>query len=93
MSEEALDPEALLNATEPEVQVLGRCYQQYQTHLETENYLDFSTIQVEALHLLDGRPEVLDEIRDKIQYLMVDEYQDTNTIQERILFKLAEPEL
>ena len=92
VSEEALDPEALLNATEPEVQALGRCYQQYQTHLETENCLDFSTIQVEALHLLDGRPEVLDEIRDKIQYLMVDEYQDTNTIQERILFKLAEPD-
>ena len=42
--------------------------------------------------MLDERPEVLDEIRSKIQYLMVDEYQDTNTIQERILFKLAEPD-
>ena len=92
VSEEALDPEVLLNAPEPEVQALGRCYQQYQEHLDAENCLDFSTIQVEALRLLDERPEVLDEIRDKIQYLMVDEYQDTNTIQERILFKLAEPD-
>ena len=92
VSEEALNPEDLLNAPEPEVQALGRCYQQYQTHLEEENCLDFSTIQVEALRLLDERSEVLDEIRDKIQYLMVDEYQDTNTIQERILFKLAEPD-
>ena len=92
VSEEALDPEALLNATEPQVQALGRCYQQYQEHLEAENCLDFSTIQVEALRLLDERPEVLDEIRSKIQYLMVDEYQDTNTIQELILFKLAEPD-
>ena len=92
VSEEALDPEALLNAAEPEVQALGRCYQQYQEHLEAENCLDFSTIQVEALRLIQDRPEVLDEIRDKIQYLMVDEYQDTNTIQERILFKLAEPD-
>ena len=92
VSEEALDPNNLLNAPEPEVQALGRCYQQYQAHLEEENCLDFSTIQVEALRLLDERPEVLDEIRDKIQYLMVDEYQDTNTIQERLLFKLAEPD-
>ena len=92
VSEEALDLEDLLNATEPEVQALGRCYQQYQEHLEAENCLDFSTIQVEALRLLDERPEVLDKIRSKIQYLMVDEYQDTNTIQERILFKLAEPD-
>ena len=92
VSEEALDPEDLLNAPEPEVQALGRCYQQYQEHLEEENYLDFSTIQFEALRLLEGHPEVLNEIREKIQYLMVDEYQDTNTIQERILFKLADPD-
>ena len=92
VSEEALNPEDLLNAPEPEVQALGRCYQQYQTHLEEENYLDFSTIQLEALRLLEGHPEILNEIRDKIQYLMVDEYQDTNTIQERILFKLAKPD-
>ena len=90
VSEEALDPEVLLNAAESEVQALGRCYQQYQRHLEEENSLDFSTIQIEALRLLEGHPKVLDEIRDNIQYLMVDEYQDTNTIQERILFKLAE---
>ena len=92
VSEEALDPEVLLNAPEPEVQALGRCYQQYQKHLKTENCLDFSTIQVEALRLLEEHPEILDKIRDKIQYLMVDEYQDTNTIQERILFSLAEPD-
>ena len=92
VSEEALDPEDLLNATEPEVQALGCYYQQYQKHLEEENYLDFSTIQVEALRLLEKHPDILDKIRAKIQYLMVDEYQDTNTIQERILFKLAEPD-
>lgn len=92
VSEEAIDPEDLLNAPEPEVQALGRCYQKYQDHLEEENCLDFSTIQLEALRLLDEHPHILDEIRNKIQYLMVDEYQDTNTIQECILFKLAEPD-
>ena len=92
VSEEALDPKVLLDADEPEVQALGRCYQLYQEQLEEENCLDFSTIQVEALRLIDEHPEILDDIRDKIQYLMVDEYQDTNTIQERILFKLAAPD-
>ena len=92
VSEEALDLEDLLNADEPEVQALGRCYEKYREHLEDENCLDFSTIQVDALRLLDEHPEILSEIRSKIQYLMVDEYQDTNTIQERILFKLAEPD-
>ena len=91
VSEEALDPEDLLNADEPEVQALGRCYQLYQTHLDEGNCLDFSTIQVEALHLLDQHPQVLDEIRSRIQYLMIDEFQDTNTIQDLVLFKLAEP--
>ena len=46
VSEEALDPGILLNAAEPEVQALGRCYEQYQEHLEEENCLDFSTIQL-----------------------------------------------
>ena len=92
VSEEALDPEVLLNADEPKVQALGRCYQQYQQHLKDYNALDFSTIQLEALRMLDEHPRILDEIREKIQYLMVDEYQDTNAIQERILFKLAEPD-
>ena len=92
VGEKALDPGVLLDAPEPEVQALGRCYQQYQKHLKDENALDFSTIQLEALRLLEGHPEILNEIREKIQYLMVDEYQDTNTIQERILFKLAAPE-
>ena len=92
VSEEALNPDDLLNADEPEVQALARCYKQYQAHLEEESYLDFSTIQVEALRLLEEHPDILNKIRDKIEYLMVDEYQDTNTIQERILFKLAEPD-
>ncbi len=92
VGEEALNPETLLNAPEPQVRVLGRCYQQYQTHLTEANCLDFSTIQTETLRLLTEHPDVLQKLRRQIRYLMVDEYQDTNTIQEQILFKLAAPE-
>ena len=95
VGEEALDSEALLGAADEEVRVLGHCHALYQHQLEEANALDFSTIQYEALRLLRGQPSVLAELRETIEYLMVDEYQDTNTIQEEILTLLAgdEPNL
>ena len=90
--EEAIDPERLLAAPEPEVAALGRAYEKYTEILEGENAIDFSAIQSEMLALLDSQPQVLAELRERIRYLVVDEYQDTNTIQERILLKLAGPD-
>lgn len=87
--EEAISPEALLSAPEPEVKALGKAYNLYCEILEGENAIDFSAIQSEMLSLVESHAEVLAEIRSKIKYLFVDEYQDTNTIQERILLKLA----
>ena len=87
--EEAIDPETLLSAPEPEVKALGEAYKLYCEILEAENAIDFSAIQSEMLSLVESHPDVLAEIRSKIKYLIVDEYQDTNTIQERILLKLA----
>ncbi len=90
VSEEALDVEALIHAPDAEVRVLGQCVALYQRHLEENNALDFSTIQYEALCLLRNHPDVRATLHKKISHLMVDEYQDTNTIQEIILFLLAE---
>ena len=89
--EETIDPETLLSAPEPEVKALGEAYKLYCEILEGENAIDFSAIQSEMLSLVESHPDVLAEIRSKIKYLIVDEYQDTNTIQERILLKLAGP--
>ncbi len=89
VSEEALDPVALEAAPDPEVRALARCFLKYQELLDENNCLDFSGIQYEALQLLRQHPDVLAQLRDKITYLMVDEYQDTNTIQEQILLLLA----
>lgn len=89
VSEEALDCSVLLEAEHDQVKALGHAYQLYQQQLEEENALDFSTIQYEALKLLRSHPHVLDALRQKIQYLMVDEYQDTNTVQEQLLTLLA----
>lgn len=92
VSEEALDPQVLIRATDPEIRVLGLCAELYQRQLEEANALDFSTIQYEALRLLRNHPQVREQLQNKITYLMVDEYQDTNTIQEMILFLLAREE-
>ena len=89
VSEEALDLGRLLAASDPEVRCLANCYMVYQDILQEQNALDFSTIQSEMLHLIKENPEVLRAIQDKIEYFMIDEYQDTNTIQERILLLLA----
>ncbi len=89
VSEEALDATTLAAAPEPEVRALATCFAKYQDLLHEHNSLDFSGIQFEALQLLEKRPEVLAQLRENLTHLMVDEYQDTNTIQERILLLLA----
>lgn len=89
VSEEALDAATLTVAPEVEIRALATCFAKYQELLHEHNSLDFSGIQYEALHLLEKRPEVLAQLREKLTHLMVDEYQDTNTIQERILLLLA----
>ncbi|MDA8118997.1 MAG: ATP-dependent DNA helicase [Gammaproteobacteria bacterium] len=89
VSEEALNATTLAVAPEPEIRALAACFAKYQELLHEHNTLDFSGIQYEALQLLEKRPEVLAQLRERLTYLMVDEYQDTNTIQERILLLLA----
>lgn len=90
VTEECLDEDLLCNAKEDEIRAIGEYYKIYKQQLIDENVLDFSTIQTEALKLLQSNPNILSALQDKIKYIMVDEYQDTNTIQERILLLLAD---
>jgi DNA helicase II / ATP-dependent DNA helicase PcrA len=89
VSEEALDPATLEIAPDLAIRALAACFRKYQEMLLENNCLDFSGIQYEALRLLENHPDVLASLRGKLSHLMVDEYQDTNTIQERILLLLA----
>lgn len=89
VSEEILDVDKLEQSEHDNVRGLAKCYRLYGSLLEEENALDFSSIQLATHQLLTEHPEVLAKIQDKIKYFMVDEYQDTNTIQERILLLLS----
>jgi len=89
VSEEALDVETLLSAPDAPIRALGQAAALYYQQLEAANALDFSTIQREVLLLLERYPQVRADLQAKLRYLMVDEYQDTNTVQERLLMLLV----
>ena len=63
--------------------------EEYHYLLEEENLIDFAKIQTECYRLLADNPDILSELQEQIKYLMIDEYQDTNYIQEQIVFMLG----
>lgn len=69
---------------------LANAYRAYQKLLEEENALDFSSIQVTAYELLKNNQVVREKVQKQIQYVMIDEYQDTNYVQEQLIFLIAE---
>lgn len=86
LSEELIDPAALMDDNDVRIAALGEILKVYQDVLAENNLMDFSSIQTEAYWLLTNYPECLSEIHAKIQYIMIDEYQDTNYIQEQLVF-------
>lgn len=67
----------------------ARIYERYQQMLEIQNTLDFDDMLLLTLKLLEEKPEVLKYCRDNYRYLLVDEYQDTNQTQFRIVQLIA----
>lgn len=89
LAEELVTPDALEQDSDPAIAAMGAILRTYQQLLKDNNLMDFSSIQVETYHLLTDYPEILAGLHGKITHLMVDEYQDTNYIQEQLVFLLA----
>ena len=70
-------------------QKIAELYREYQTQLKKNNALDFDDLLVKTVELFDNNPEILDYYQEKFRYIMVDEYQDTNTAQFRLVSQLA----
>ena len=64
-------------------------YERYQQRLKENNALDFDDLLVKTVELFETHPEVLDYYQDRFRYIMVDEYQDTNTVQFLLVSMLA----
>lgn len=89
ITEELIDQVVLQSSDDPLVQGLASGYKVYVEKLFETNRIDFAHQQKLFLDLLEN-PEVGQEIKSKIRYVMVDEYQDTNYVQEQMLLRLAE---
>ena len=92
LSEELInnnDIAKLKNDSNPKIITLGEMLELYKTILNETNQVDFAAIQVETYKLLTNHPIILADIHNKIKYLMIDEYQDTNYIQERLVFLIG----
>lgn len=68
---------------------MAEAYKEYQEALRKNNALDFDDLLVKAVELFEKVPEVLESYQKRFKYIMVDEYQDTNTVQFRLISLLA----
>lgn len=89
LTEEVVDIDAMLSDHDMEISVIAKVVNTYQAMLDEENLIDFSAIQTECYRLLKENKDILEDLRNSIKYIMVDEYQDTNYIQEQIIFLLG----
>lgn len=80
--------QALAGAT-AEQQPAAMLYQQYTRHLKAYNAVDFDDLILLPVLLFQQSTEILEKWRNKIRYLLVDEYQDTNVTQYEIVKLLA----
>ncbi|MDR1042724.1 MAG: UvrD-helicase domain-containing protein, partial [Clostridiales Family XIII bacterium] len=68
---------------------LARAYTCYEAALKGNNAMDFDDLIMRAVFLLERHPETLEEYRRRFRYIMVDEYQDTDPMQYRLIKLLA----
>ena len=71
---------------------LATVYALYQARLKAANAMDFDDLLINMIRLMNLNPEVCERYQQQFQYILVDEYQDTNYIQFVLVKKLAEPQ-
>lgn len=89
--DELISPEAYsINAAyDFRMRKISDIYTLYQKKLKANNALDFDDILLHTLNIFDKNPDVLAYYQDKFKYILVDEYQDTNTAQYMLVSMLA----
>ncbi|WP_120994353.1 DNA helicase Rep [Stutzerimonas urumqiensis] len=73
--------QALAEARNPKEQTAAIVYTHYQRTLKAYNAVDFDDLIMQPVKLFQDHPEVLEKWRNKVRYMLVDEYQDTNASQ------------
>ena len=68
---------------------IAQVYTEYEKQLKANNALDFDDLLLKTVQLLQTQPDVLEYYQERFRYIMVDEYQDTNTVQFKLVSLLA----
>jgi ATP-dependent DNA helicase UvrD/PcrA len=85
-----LDPQELyLNSADPTTEKVAHLYEEYRKELRKANALDFDDLLLEAVRLLKSALQVREYYNKRFQYLLIDEYQDTNRPQYELMRMLA----
>ncbi|MCK9590355.1 MAG: UvrD-helicase domain-containing protein, partial [Terrimicrobiaceae bacterium] len=79
-------------APQDEETVIGAVYARYNRELRALNAMDFDDLLVQAVRLLDEHPGVREKWRSRFRHMLVDEFQDTNSLQLRLVSLLASAE-
>lgn len=73
------------NKFQPSIEDICRVYREYQRQLRENNTLDFDDLLLKTLELFHSKPSVLEYYQEKFHYIHVDEFQDTNLVQYKIV--------
>ncbi len=85
-----LDPQELyLQSADPKTERIAHLYEEYRKELRKANALDFDDLLLEAVRLLKSSASVREHYNRRFQYLLIDEYQDTNRPQYELMRMLA----
>ena len=85
-----LDPQELyLQSADPKTEKIAHLFEEYRKELRKANALDFDDLLLEAVRLLKSAPQVREYYNRKFQYLLIDEYQDTNRPQYELMRMLV----
>jgi DNA helicase-2/ATP-dependent DNA helicase PcrA len=78
------------NGDSPTGRILAPLFDEYEKILKKNNAMDFDDLLLKTVRLFEKNADVLESYRARFRYIMVDEYQDTNAMQYRIIRLLAE---
>lgn len=71
-------------------EVFHSCFEKYEGYKKRNLLLDFDDLMIEALNILETKPKILEELRSKVKYMLVDEFQDCDSLQIHIIKTITE---
>ena len=89
ISDTPSSPYRIVGYSDEETRNLSAIYAEYALRCRKSNAMDFDDLLVNTWKLFENHPEVLEKYRTQFKFILVDEYQDTNYIQQQILLQLV----